>query len=133
MGGPAALALMGAIAAACTVITGDPVTGWPELQTVEHRVPHNEMRDRCSRYVGFGMMPEACTEFDFAAGRCDLWFSADFPPPAYVIEHERQHCRGYEHAGEHELSAILAQYLASLSPAAGSASQGSSSSNVSAR
>jgi hypothetical protein len=134
LGGPAALvlAMVSAIAAACTVIAGDPVTGWPEMQTVEHRVPHNEMRERCARYVGFGMSPEACAEFNFAAGRCDLWFSADFPPAAYVVEHERQHCQGFEHAGEHELRAILAQYLASLQADTGSASQGSSSS-VSAR
>ena len=133
LGGPAALALMSVIAAACTVISaGDPVIGWPELQTVEHYVPHREMRERCSRYVGFGMMPEACAEFDFTALRCDLWFSADFPPNAYVIEHERQHCRGYEHAGEHELREILAQYLAALQPETGSASQGPSS-HVSAR
>jgi len=132
LGGPAALALMSAIAAACTVIAGDPVVGWPELTVVEHYVPHNEMRERCSRYVGFGMMPEACAEFDFVAQRCDLWFSADFPPGAYVLEHERQHCRGYEHAGEHELSDILSRYLASLQPETESASQGSSA-HVSAR
>ncbi len=132
LGGPAALALMSAIAAACTVIAGDPVIGWPELQTVEHYVPHHEMRERCSRYVGFGMLPEACAEFDFAAGRCDLWFSADFPPAAYVVEHERQHCRGYEHAGEHDLREILTRYLAALQPETPSASQGSSA-HVSAR
>ena len=132
LGGPAALALMGAIAAACTVIAGDPVAGWPELQRVEHSVPHHEMRERCARYVGFGMAPEACAEFNLAARRCDLWFSADFPPAPQVIEHERQHCRGYEHAGEHGLQAILAQYLASDHGDAGSASQGSSS-NVSVR
>jgi hypothetical protein len=131
LGGPTALGLMSAIVAACAVIGGDPVTGWPELQKVEHYVPHHEMRERCSRYVSFGMAPEACAEFDFAAGRCDLWFSADFPPAPYVVEHERLHCQGYEHAGEHELRAILAQYLASLRADAGSASQGSS--NVSAR
>jgi hypothetical protein len=125
-GGPAALALMSAIAAACTVIAGDPVVGWPDLQMVEHHVPHQQMQERCSRYVGFGMMPEACAEFDFAAQRCDMWFSADFPPAAYVLEHERQHCRGYEHAGENELHEILARYLAALQPDISSASQGSS-------
>jgi hypothetical protein len=126
------LALISAIAAACTVIAGEPVAGWPALQTVEHYVPHHEMRERCSRYVAFGMAPEACAEFDFAARRCDLWFSADFPPAPQVIGHEREHCQGYEHAGAHELRTILAKYLASLQPNEGSASQGSSSS-VSAR
>jgi len=133
LGGPAALALMSAIAAACTVIAGDPVIGWPELEVVEHHVPHHEMRERCSRYVGFGMMPEACAEFYFTAQRCDVWFSADFPPSAYVVEHERQHCRGYEHAGEHELHEILARYLASLQPEADSSASQGSSSHVSAR
>jgi hypothetical protein len=130
--GLAAMTLLSAIVCACTTIGAERVADWPQLEVREHYVPHAEMRDRCGKYVSFFMSPEACAEFDFAALRCDLWFSADFPPAAYVIEHERQHCRGYEHAGEHELRAILAQYLAALQPETGSASQGPSS-HVSAR
>ncbi len=113
--------------AACTTIGAEHVANWPQLEVHEHYVPHSEMRDRCSKYVSFLMSPEACAEFDFAAKRCDLWFSADFPAPAYILEHERQHCLGYEHVGENGLRELLAHYLAAQQSNPGpSASQGSS-------
>jgi hypothetical protein len=111
--GIAAVALMSAMISACTVIGGERVDGWPDLKIVEHHVSHREMRDRCMPYVGVGMSPEACAEFQFAQSRCDIWLSADFPPPRFVVEHERQHCLGFEHAGEHDLRAILANLRAS--------------------
>jgi hypothetical protein len=89
------------------------VSGWPELKIIEHHVSHREMRDRCMPYMGVGMSPEGCAEFNFAQSRCDIWLSADFPPPRFVVEHERQHCLGFEHAGETELRAILANLRAS--------------------
>ena len=110
----AAVALISAMASACSTIGHERVAGWPLLETIEHYVPHSEMRNRCARYVPAGSSPEACAEFNFAAKRCDIWFSGDFPPAKYVIEHEREHCLGYEHAGEHEMRGILARYLASL-------------------
>jgi len=110
--GSASALLFAAVAAACTVIGGERVEGWPALRIVEHRVPHQVMRDRCARYVGFGYAPEACAEFDFEAKRCDIWYSADFPPQSFIVEHERQHCLGYEHAGEHHMRAVLRAYEA---------------------
>lgn len=125
--GIAAVALMSVLVTGCTTIGAERVAGWPQLEVFEHYVPHKEMRDRCGRYVSAGSSPEACAEFDFAAGRCDLWFSSDFPPARYVIEHERQHCLGYEHVGEHDLGNILSRYLAALpSDSPVSASQGPS-------
>jgi hypothetical protein len=105
------------LAAGCTPMGGEQVQGWPALQVVEHHVPHHAMRERCSRYAGFGISPEACAEFDFAGKVCHIWFSTDFPPPAYVVAHERQHCLGYEHRGEHQLRNLLAQH-GQKSPAA---------------
>jgi hypothetical protein len=101
---------------ACTAIGGTPVPGWPELQIVEHHVPHSAMRDHCERYVGFGQSPAACAEFDFPASRCDIWYSVDFPPQQFIIEHERLHCRGYEHIGEHHLREALSRYRAASDP-----------------
>jgi len=101
-----------ALTGGCSAIGGEPVAGWPALRIVEHHVPDAAMRDRCAKYVGFGMIPEACAEFHFDAGECHVWHSADFPPPKYVIEHEREHCLGYEHAGEDALREILARYRA---------------------
>jgi hypothetical protein len=102
--------LCGVAIGACTAIGGAPVPGWPDLQIVEHHVPHSAMRDHCQRYVGFGQSPAACAEFDFRARRCDIWYSADFPPQEFIIEHERLHCRGYEHIGEHHLREALQRY-----------------------
>ena len=119
IGGPASLLMLCMVVTACTVIGGDRVEGWPRLQVVEHSVPNAEMRDRCVRYVGFGLSPMACAEFNFAARRCDIWYSADFPPQAFIIEHERQHCLGYEHAGEHDLRGYLKEYQDSLAKAGG--------------
>ena len=117
-------ALLCALVAACTAIGSERVQGWPRLETVEHYVPHAEMRDRCAKYVAFGESPMACAEFDFDAHRCDIWYSADFPPQKFIVEHERKHCLGYEHAGEHEMQAIFAKHLAEQG---GSASAGASS------
>src|SRR3954464_1483819 len=55
---------------ACTAIGGAPVPGGPDLQIVEHHVPHSAMRDHCERFVGFGQSPAACPEFDLGASRC---------------------------------------------------------------
>jgi hypothetical protein len=92
----------------CSVVGHERVVGWPALTIIEHQVPHAQMRERCAPYVPFGSSPEACAEFDLAARTCMLWFSADFPPSAWVIEHERLHCAGYDHIG----STSMARYLA---------------------
>src|ERR1700741_287705 len=85
---------------ACTVIGHTKVEGWPQLTVYEHYVPHAEMRDRCVKDAAWGTSPEACAEFNLATLRCGLWFSADFPPPAFFVKHERMHCQGYDHEGE---------------------------------
>jgi hypothetical protein len=68
------------------------------------------MRERCEKYVGFGMSPLACAEFNLPAKRCDIWFSADFPPTREIVRHERMHCAGYDHAGETTMQRILTRY-----------------------
>jgi hypothetical protein len=97
---------------ACTSIGHEKVEGWPQLTVVEHYVPHHVMRDRCVKYTSFGTSPEACAEFNLSEARCDLWFSADFPPPKAFIEHERMHCAGYDHVGENNMRALLARWNA---------------------
>jgi hypothetical protein len=99
IGGPAsALALLVALAA-CTVVGHRRAEGWPQLKVTEHHVANSVMRDKCARYVGFGVSPIACSEFNLVAATCDIWLSADFPPPQTVVEHERLHCAGYDHIG----------------------------------
>jgi hypothetical protein len=104
--------LLLAALAGCSTIGHERVEGWPVLEVVEHYVPNAAMRDRCAKYVGVGMSPLACAEFDLAARRCDLWFSADFPPSPHVLEHERLHCQGYDHPGETTMRDILARFNA---------------------
>ena len=116
--------LLSAFTSACTYIGGEPLPDWPELVIFEHHVPHREMRERCAKYAPPMMSPEACAEFYFVQGECHIWFSADFPPSESIVRHEREHCRGYEHAGESGLREMLATYRASQGLA--SASTGSS-------
>lgn len=85
---------------ACTTIGHEPApSDWPKLEVHEHRVPHKVMRDVCEKYTSIAASPEACAEVKFKEGRCDIWLSSDFPPPAWVVEHEREHCLGKDHIG----------------------------------
>lgn len=113
LGGPASLLLLALALSACTLVGHRKVAGWPEMQIVEHYVPNAEMRERCAKYVGFGMSPAACAEFSLAENRCDVWYSADFPPTRSIVEHERLHCQGYDHIGGTTLQGLLNRYRAS--------------------
>ena len=95
---------------ACTIVGHQRVEGWPELKVVEHYVSHPEMRDRCVKYTAFGMSPEACAEFDFINRTCHIWYSADFPPTQWIIDHERLHCEGYDHIGSTSMRAMVARF-----------------------
>jgi hypothetical protein len=106
------LVLLAALAAGCSVIGHERVEGWPALQVVEHYVPHAVMRDKCAPYAGFGMSPEACAEFDLVHRQCHIWFSADFPPQKFIVEHERMHCAGYDHVGSTNMARFLQQHHA---------------------
>ena len=123
-------ALSPALSTGCaTDLSHQRVAGWPQLEVVEHFVPHSQMRERCARYVGFGSLPIACAEFRLAERRCDIWYSADFRPAQYVIDHERKHCAGYDHVGSNNMRQILERYVAAGSPLApelSSAAAGSS-------
>jgi hypothetical protein len=106
------LVVLAALLPACATVDHQRVEGWPELEIVEHYVPHREMQDRCVRYVGFGMAPEACAEFDLAARKCHIWYSADSLPVGFVRKHERLHCAGYDHVGSAAMQQFLNQHLA---------------------
>jgi hypothetical protein len=122
LGGRASAILLFLIGA-CTVVGHQKVSGWPQLQIVEHHVPHAQMRDRCAKYTGFGMSPQACVEFYLKARQCHIWYSADFPPTRQIVEHERLHCRGYDHIGATTMQALLARYRTAQESASGGATQ----------
>ncbi len=117
----ASLFVLAIVLPACAVIGHERVEGWPALEIVEHYVPEAQMRDRCAQYTGFGTSPQACAEFKLAENRCDVWFSADFPPTREIVEHERLHCLGYDHVGANHMRAILAEFRSAnaVSAAAG--------------
>lgn len=112
----AAVLGLAALAASCTTIGHEKVSGWPELRIVERHVPHDELVARCSRYVRFAHAVHSCAEFDFVSAECHVWFSRDYPPHPYVVAHERLHCQGYDHPGERTLSRLLQRHVASLPP-----------------
>jgi len=108
---PVLAAVFVATSAACTSIGHEKVEGWPELEIIEHRVSSDEMYQRCSKYVAFGMLPMACAEFNLATRRCDIWLVKDFAPKN-IVEHERLHCLGYDHVGETAMRDFLVRYRA---------------------
>ena len=123
--GLVAVAALAALLAACSTIDQHAkVPGWPQLRIVEHFVPDAQMRSRCAKYMPLGLFPEACAEFYFDRGECHVWYSADFRPQPYVMEHERLHCEGYDHPGDTTLHDVLARYNAGRR-AAGPAVSGS--------
>jgi hypothetical protein len=119
IGGQASAVLL-ALLTACTFIGHEKVADWPALEIVEHYVPEAQMRERCVKYVAFGMSPQACAEFSFERNRCDLWFSSDFPPTPAMVAHERLHCQGFDHAGMNTMADILARYRGTDSASTGS-------------
>ncbi len=111
-----ALVLLAAFLPACaTIDRHERVEGWPELRIVEHHVPAEVMLERCRKYAGFGSVPLACAEFNLALGRCDIWLSESFAPSG-LVEHERLHCRGYDHVGATNMRDFLARYQAASGP-----------------
>ena len=105
------LVLLAALLGGCATIAHEKVEGWPQLQIVEHYVPAQTMTERCRKYVGFGSVALACAEFNLATRRCDIWLNESFAPPA-IVEHERLHCRGYDHVGATGMRDFLALYQA---------------------
>ena len=103
--------LLAALLPACSTMEHERVEGWPELQIVEHYVPAEAMLQRCSKYAGFGSVPLACAEFNLATRRCDIWLSQGMAWKS-LVEHERLHCRGYDHVGETNMRDFLARYQA---------------------
>jgi len=112
--------LLAATLSACTTVGHERVEGWPELQIVEHRVSASEMYERCRKYVGFGMLPMACAEFNLATRRCDIWLVGSFAPRS-IVEHERLHCQGHDHAGATSMRDFLARWNAYVTAASAAA------------
>lgn len=79
-----------------TIDTGrGPPPDWPELEIVVMRVSEATARYYCP--AGFMQTVYACTIPSFADGRCLIYLASDSPS---ILEHEKLHCKGYDHRGE---------------------------------
>lgn len=103
-------ALLGLALAGCAAIDAHtPTQGWPDLMPIEHHVSNAEMRDRCGVFLPVWSSPEGCAVFKFQDHECHIYVSADFPRQA-VLEHERLHCKGYDHVGSDDMQKMLADW-----------------------
>jgi len=99
-----ALALFLLFAASCAAISEPPVEGWPELQIVWHQVSQEEVHGYCAIRVGpipVGARILGCATADFDRRECHIYVTED--AAAWVIEHERLHCLGWDHPGENTM------------------------------
>ena len=109
-----------ALATGCTTIAkhNPPPADFPALRVVEHHVDGLAVIRACYKYVPvwarlLGAIPEGCAEVWFAEGECHIYVRGDYPD-ARVLEHERLHCRGYDHPGGDEIRAAWVRYKAAL-------------------
>jgi len=98
-----------ALVAGCAVTAIDHESGppedWPALAvTVHERAPEFDTACKVSSHA---MPVLGCTVANFERRTCNIYlrFSADA-----VLDHERLHCLGYDHAGEAGLRTAWARY-----------------------
>ena len=104
------------LAAGCSINSGVKVRDWPYLMPVLHMVGSSDLRDRCLPHLpsfdlfmslGVGIGVEACAEFRLSTRECHIWVSSDFPPQRIVVDHEYEHCQGYDHVGASSMCSMV--------------------------
>lgn len=101
----------GILLASCTSIgTEPPPADWPTLKVTRYDVPHAKMRDICVKHVNAISSPEACFEIDFVSSTCVIWYSADFPPTAAVVNEMQQSCAGFDQTNSTNLADAWRSY-----------------------
>lgn len=85
-----------------SAITFAAQPSWPALPAVVQRIPDGEIYAKCARawplwqhIVMFPILPLGCAERLPAHGACIVWLGETSTDD--VLEHELQHCRGYDH------------------------------------
>ena len=100
-----------ALSACSTIDYARRVEGWPELTTEVHRVTSAEVRDACSKYSAAFSSAMACSEFLMAEKVCRVWLPNDLPgDTAFLEDHERAHCRGFDHPGSDAMQRMLDEW-----------------------
>ena len=65
----------------------------PALEPVLVEVPASKLRETCGDYPG--MYLHGCARRDYEMRTCFIYTAPR--PPAWLLEHERKHCAGYDH------------------------------------
>lgn len=98
--------------ASCGIIPIDihrpPPTDFPKLVVAIHVVSQQTMLGRCVTPIA--RAPLACAAVDFNTMTCNIWYSVDVPPTKEIDEHERLHCKGYDHIGESTIRDLWQKY-----------------------
>ena len=71
-----------------------PQPDWPVKREEIVRLPAGTIPPACTAYAA-GI--PSCAVANFRTGVCTIYLTTDDPA---VLEHERWHCRGYDHVGE---------------------------------
>ena len=100
---------------ALTIDSHRPVPDWPALKVVEHHVSHDEMYERCRRFVPAFSAPEGCTVFLFSQSEAHIYVSKEFPS-SWALRHERLHAAGYDHVGSTAMQRMLENWESQHSP-----------------
>lgn len=90
--------------------TNQPPDGWPKLEERIGYVKTDQLEKYClASRPGYA---PACALVDFAREICWIYLATKDPA---ILEHERAHCRGYDHVGDRDRSkAALERYKKSL-------------------
>jgi len=91
----------------CTMIdyAKAPPADWPELKVDVYRTTFWDTQRLCGGNLLFPT--PACAAVDFKGRRCTIITSTD---DERVMEHERAHCRGYDHVGETTLADVWGRH-----------------------
>lgn len=112
--------VLAAVLSACTHMPDDKVYGLPDLAITEHVVDAGEIFQHCKSAMSWWQwallsLPMACATLDFERRTCDIYVAANSSPD--TVEHERRHCRGYDHGGR--IQSAYDAWLEAQPPAAG--------------
>lgn len=87
----------------CSTIGGTAPDDFPDLEVRVVKVDAEGIRKHCGarpfNWLLGGTL--ACPVIDFRAGTCTIYTMSD---SAWVLDHERAHCKGFDHPGETAIS-----------------------------
>ena len=89
---------------------------FPDLKPIEIETNQATVGAICRAFSPPGATIQACSLLMFSAGICPIFVNAQTKnlvmpgDNATILEHEKAHCKGYEHAGSHEQAKALAVY-----------------------